>query len=294
MLGKRLSDATSWVIAACLSISLLSVSIYINSAPTLSISCVKCEEAHSQYGVCTLMEEYCLWGVIVKQEWVLLASYLILFLLATYAIILAVERVFTFNAVRRKTSEFQQRMGDAWFWGQQSVAARLALEYPESPLAFVVNASLEERNNEGESRPVMRLRQQAIVAKTIEFKRGLWQLSAIGYALGFLALLLFCASVINAGQMIRYDVSFFSRYISRVFSDSLYLIVYCVLAEFVVLIAHKFLTARVEQFQLEMDRLSLAFVERLTIRSPSIVSVRSYETAIISDKRTAGLETSAL
>jgi hypothetical protein len=136
----------------------------------------------------------------------------------------------------------------------------------------------------------MRLRQQAIVAETIELKRRLWHLSAIGSSFELSVILLLCIDLINAERMISYNMTFFGSLIARELIDSLYLIVFCLVMGFVVLVANKFFTAKVEQFQLEMDRLSLAFIERLTSRSSAVVApMESYRTGFIPAKKTAEL-----
>jgi hypothetical protein len=99
------------------------------------------------------------------------------------------------------------------------------------------------------------------VARTVELKQGLWHLSAIGWSMALLALLALCVGAINSGRMIRYAEGSSAAYILLALTDSISVVVYCLLAGFVILFAHRFFTARVEHFQLEMDRLSLAFIE---------------------------------
>ena len=140
-------------------------------------------------------------------------------------------------------------------------AASLARDYPDSPLAFVVNSAFDGQFDADQPKPSMRSRHQAIVARTIELKRGLWQLSAIGWLLALLALLAFCVGAINAGRMMRYAEAAYTHYVAVTLTESLSIMVYSLLAGMVVLVAHRFFAARIEQFQLEMDRLSLAFIE---------------------------------
>jgi biopolymer transport protein ExbB/TolQ len=220
----------------------------------------------------------------------MLAAYLILLMFSAYALFLIVERLLAFRTAIHQTRQFQLKAGTAFFLGQFTAAAHLARDYPESPLAFVINAALNECGDADESRPAMRLRQQAIVARTIELKRNLWRLSAIGSSLEFLVVLLLCIDGINAVQMIRYDTTFFAQYLAREFADSLYLILFGLLVGFVVLVAHRYFTTRVEQYQLEMDRLSLAFIERLTFQPLAAVApIHSYATGMISGKQTTQL-----
>jgi hypothetical protein len=124
----------------------------------------------------------------------------------------------------------------------------------------------------------MRSLHLAIVAQTIELKRGLWRLSAIGWLLVLLAVLALCAGLINLDRMMRYAEAAYSPYLSGALIESLSVIVYCVLAGFIVLVAHRFFVAKVEHFQLEMDRLSLAFIEGVTSPTESLADY-SYQSA---------------
>jgi biopolymer transport protein TolQ len=288
MPGNRVSALAALVIATAILISVVTTIVCINSAPIIS-----CDETYGCFG--PIREDPSLWSVIQRQEWYMLAAYLIFLMFSAYALALIVERFLAFSKARRQTRQFQSKAGEAFFRGQFATAAHFARAYPASPLAFVINAALNECGDADERRPVMRLRQQAIVAKTIELKRGLWHLSAIGNSLELLVVLLLCVDGINAERMIRYDTTLFAYYFAREFTDSLHLIVFCLLIGFVVLVAHKFFTARIEQFQLEMDRLSLAFIERLSSQPCPVATaidspIDSYKTGIIAKSQTAELQ----
>lgn len=235
-------------------------------------------------------EDSSLWIGIQRQEWHMLAAYFIVLVLGAYAIVLIIERLLLFNKASRQTRQFQSKTGEAFFRGQFTSIAHVAREYPASPLAFVINAALNEGGDADERRPVMRLRQQAIVAKTTELKRCLWHLSAIGSALELLVVLLLCLDVINVERMIWYDKPYLAQFLASQFVYSLNFIVFSFVVGYVVLVANKFLTAKVEQFQLEMDRLSLAFIERITSRSTVFVTpLNSYSTGIVAAKKTGEL-----
>lgn len=270
MVGKRISDVAAWIIATAVSVSVAAFGIYINSVPIISVSCVKCETPYGGSCVCAATEDFYLWGVIQKNNWALSAIYLTFVLAGIYAVALIVERFLVFYNAGRQTREFQSNAGEAMFQGERKRAVCLAGDYPDSPLAFVINATFANQADAGQPKPLMRFRHQAIVAQTIELKRWLWHLSAIGWFLALLALLAFCINAINVGRMSRYAESCSGPYVIGALTQSLSLIVYCVLAGFVVLVAHRFLTARVDHFQLEMDRLSLAFIEGLTSTTESL------------------------
>jgi len=220
----------------------------------------------------------------------MLFGYLILLMFSAYELFFIIEHLLAFNKASRQTRQFQSKAGEAFLLGQYTTVAHFAREYPASPLAFVINAALNERGDPGEQRPVMRLRQQAIVAKTIEMKRALGHLSAVGSAFGLLVVLLVCIHAINIEPMTRGNATFFTQYVADAFTDALFLMVFCLLNGFVVLVAHKFFSGRVEQFQLEMDRLSLALIERLTSQpSAQVPTIHSYKTDMISAKKTREL-----
>lgn len=263
MLVKRVSDVSAWIIAAAVSVSMAAFGIYINSAPIISVSCVKCDDSYSGSCFCRATEDFSLWGVIQKYHWEMSAIYLTLVLAGLYGVALTVERFLVFYYADRQSREFQSKTGEAMFHGQFTRAVRMARDYPDSPLAFVVNMAFGEEDEAGHPRPSMRLRHQAIVAKTTELKRGLWHLSAIGWLLALLALLSLCVGAIKAERMMRYVESYDGRYLIAALADSLSVIVYCALAGFVILVAYKFFAAKIERFQLEMDRLSLAIISAI-------------------------------
>jgi hypothetical protein len=270
MAAKRVSDVSAWIIGAAVSISVAAFGIYINSAPIISVSCIKCEASHG--GSCvrtTATEDINLWGMIQKHHWELSGIYLTLFLAGVYAVVLIVQRFLVLYYAGKQSREFEAKAGEAMFRGELARAVRLAGDYPVSPLAFVINAAFAKYEFAGTRRLSMRSRHQAIVSKTIELRRGLWHLSAIGWLLALLALLAFCGGAINVGRMMRYTEAFYGPYIAAALTDSLAVMVYCVLAGFVILVAHRFFAARVEHFQLEMDRLSLAFIEGATSATES-------------------------
>jgi len=219
----------------------------------------------------------------------MLTVYLITLMLTAYALRLIIKFLLAFSRASRQTRQFQSKVGEAFFQGEYITAAHLAREYPASPLAFVINAALNECGDADECRPVMRLRQQAIVAKTTELKRHLWQLSVIGSSLELLVILLLCLDVINVERMIWYDMPFLAQFLARQFVNSLHFIIFSFGIGVVVLVANKFFTAKVDQFQLEMDRLSLAFIERITFRPATVRYHDSYRTGIVAAKKTAEL-----
>jgi len=269
MVGQRVSSVAAWIIATAVSVSVAAFGIYINSAPIISVSCV-CKVSDGGSCICLGTEDFSVWGSIHKHHWELSAIYLTLLLAGLCAVGLIVERFLVFYNGSRQSREFQSKAGEALFRGQFTRAVCLARDYPDSPLAFVIHAAFDKQEEAGHPRPSMRLRHQAIVARTIELKRGLWHLSAIGWLLSLLALLALCVGAINAGRMMRYAEAFYAPYMIGVLTESLSVMVYCVLVGFVILVAHRFFTARVEHFQLEMDRLSLAFIEGVTSTTESL------------------------
>lgn len=198
---KRVSDVSAWIIAAAVSVSVAAFGIYINSAPIISVWCVKCGESYGGSCFCAATEDINLWGMIQKHHWELPAIYLILFLAGLYAAALTVERFLVFSYAGRQSREFQSKAGEAMFRGQFTRAVCIAGDYPESPLAFIINATFAKQEDAGKPRPSMRARHQAIVSKTIELSRGLWHLSAMGWLLALLALLAFCVGAINVGRI---------------------------------------------------------------------------------------------
>lgn len=90
--------------------------------------------------------------------------------------------------------------------------------------------------------------------------------------------------------MMRHSETFYAPYMTRTFTESLSVMVYCVLAGFFILVGHRFFTARVEDFQLEMDRLSLAFIEGVTSTTESLAdgSGRCPESVRYADSRITG------
>ena len=271
MAGQRFSSLAAWIIAAAVSTSVAAFGIYINSAPIITVSCDNCEIHSGNSCVCmTATEDINVWGMIQKHNWTLLAIYLTLFLAGLCAVALIVERfLFLYNA-GRQSRQFQSKAGEALLRGQVRRAICLAGDYADSPLACVINASFVKQEDPSELRPSMRYRHLEIVARTIGLKQGLWHLSAIGWSMALLALLALCVGAINSGRMISYAEGSNAAYILLALTDSISVAVYCLLAGVVILVAHTFFTARVERFRLEMDRLSLAFIEGVTSATKSL------------------------
>jgi hypothetical protein len=262
MRKKVLSEVAALIIAAGLLTSISALGIYINTGPTISIQCSTCDIHGSESCACTATEDINLWGMVEKWNWELVALSVALLIAGLYCVGFIVARGLFFFQATRQSCEFKEKALEALHVGQYSRAVRLASEYPLSPLAYVISSTYGEQCGFDAGSPSMSSRQEAIVAQTLQLKRGLWLLRAVGLAIAILALLTVCINAINVSHWIR--EGFYRPWFFRAAADSLSLLVFCVLGAPVVLFAEKWFSARVEEFQLEMDRLSLAFVERVT------------------------------
>ena len=283
MLRARVPDVAAWIIGASVAVSVAAFGIYINSAPIVSID--YCGRFGCGTSVAVATEDFSVWGVVLKHNSALMVIYCILMVSALYGVVLVVERFLCFCKAGRQSREFQSKAGEALFRCQVARAISLARDYPYSPLAFVINAAFCNGADTG-SRPSMSARHQAIVAQTIDLKRGLWHLSTIGWLLAMLALLSVCVGAINVSQMMRYAEVIETVYLIGAFSDSLSVVVYCVLSGFVILFAHRSFTAKAEHLQIEMERLSLSFIERVAdITHPTADDYSRWQVSVYDNSR---------
>jgi hypothetical protein len=256
------------VIASSVSISIAAICVYLNSAPTISVQCTRCESSCD--ALCTsATEDYGLWGMIQKQNLEVCVAFVVLCLIGLYAACLITERaLFYFNA-SRQNAEFKARAAEALYSGQYRRAIRLSRDYRMSPLATVINAVYKSRAESCLTSPANSSRHEAIVAQTAELNWGIWHLSAIGWSIGFIALLVICFSARNLSESSillgpQYEAAF-----RRLVMDSSVVIVLSALVAPVILAARKCFATRVETLQIEMERLSLSFMERVSLLSSS-------------------------
>ncbi|HJQ23544.1 MAG TPA: MotA/TolQ/ExbB proton channel family protein [Blastocatellia bacterium] len=266
---QRLVPTVARLLGVCAFISITMYSVYLNTAPRHTIIC-------PQY-TCPATEDFCLWGMLQRSSWMTLLAYLALYGLLAYASALVVERWLTYYYAERQTCEFLSRMADAIYGRRMNEARGIAAEFPKSPLAAVVNASLRHSQTfeacaTGGIMPSMEARQQAIVIKTEELRRGLWSLSAVGWTVPLVGFLTLVAGVLNALQGYMFAESCYSAYLIRELVNTLWATIFSVLVGVPLIWFHKAFAARSERLLTQMERLSLAIIGQLAASPKTMIA----------------------
>jgi hypothetical protein len=185
---------------------------------------------------------------------------------------LIAERALKLETASRQSRRFKAALNNLFACNRAVGTIRLAARFAESPVAAVIKASFDESGN---IRPVMWERQREIVRITEDLKRGLWALSASGWSMMVIGLLVFVVSLFQELQIIGYGNRASIQDIGSL-ASSLFLEASCIVASAPVIWSHKYFTSKLEPFELEMDRLSLAvLLEIIDESKPSIANAPS-------------------
>jgi biopolymer transport protein ExbB/TolQ len=185
---------------------------------------------------------------------------------------LIAERALKCETASSQSRRFKAALNNLFACNRAVGTIRLAARFAESPVAAVIKASFDESDN---IRPVMWERQREIVRITEDLKRGLWALSASGWSMMVIGLLVFVVSLFQELQIIGYGNRASIQDVGSL-ASSLFLEASCIVASAPVIWSHKYFTSKLESFELEMDRLSLAvLLEIIDESKPSIANAPS-------------------
>jgi biopolymer transport protein TolQ len=284
---QRIVPKLAAVLGICAFISITMYSVYLNAMPQYVIECTGCINCPPGENCrCLPTEDICLWGMVQKMSWITLLAYMALYILLCYAIAVVVERWLTYYYAERQTREFRLSIGDAIYGNRLDEARGMAAGYPKSPLAAVVNASLHPDQSVGawarrDTSPSMEARQQAMVIKTEELRRGLWKLSAVGWTIPLIGFFILVAGVINLLQGLKYTEGLYSPYLAGPLADALWATIFSILTGIPVIWFHKYFAAKLQMRLTEMDRLSLAIISQIANPPEAIMargSIKQYDT----------------
>ena len=250
------------VLTLCAFISITALTIYINHVPDVVIECLCNELVSVSNGCCNQTEDINLWGMVQKQNNISNWGYLIMFLLAMYALAVIIERTLKYWVADRQSREFKASLSDEFCSNHPEALLNLAACYPESPLAKVIAASLQ--NEAGEIKPSMPARQRTIVDVTEDLKRGLCGLSIVGRTIPLTCLFIFFAGLINTLYGMKSAEGTGISAMAGGLADALWPTIFCLLLAVPVIWSHKYFASRLESFTLEIDRLSLAIIGQVT------------------------------
>ena len=252
------------VLTVCAFISIAMFSVYINSVPTYTIECLSCSESSSMGDSCCQAKDFSLFCVYQKTNWMNVFGYGLLFVLSLYAFAIIFERGLKYSAASRESNKFKAAIADAFSDNRYDEAIRAATLYPESPVAAVLSASLQtDQGAFDRIKPSMHARQRAIVLRTEELHRGLWQLGALGWTVPLVGFFLFITSIINTFHGIYSSGGSSLSAVAIYLVEALWATVFSIFIAIAVIWAHKFFTSKVESFALEMDKLSLAIIGQI-------------------------------
>lgn len=210
-------------------------------------------------------EDYCGWSSCYgSPRWETIIPWGTMLVLLLCSSVLIVERGLKFTVATRQTRAFKREVSRALFCNQVEEVLSLASRYIRSPLATVLRGSLPACSLASQTlTPCMHARQRVIIVETIELKRGLWALAAIGWTgplLGTFILSLGIMNTLNAARAAE-GISVFA--IEGGIADSMWATIFGVLVAFPTVWASKYFSAKLEAFVLEMDRLSLAIIDQI-------------------------------
>lgn len=285
---QRIAPAVATVVGLCAFISITMYSVYLNAVPEFTVACTGCGSCLPGANCSCFQgsEDINLWGVVRKNSSIKALAYIALFVLLAYAIGIVVERWLTYYYAEQHTREFTAKMTAAIYGNRIDEAKNLAALFPQSPLAVVVQASLQQANPSGEgetSRPApsMEARLYAITVKTEELKRGLWNLSAVGSTVPLISFFIFIVSLIEALQGTRYAGGAYADSLADGLRDAIWPAIFSILVGVPVIWFRKYFAARLDTLLTQMDRLSLAFLSQIASPPKAVMAyaaVKQYDT----------------
>lgn len=279
-MSERIVPIVARVLGVCAFISITMYSVYLNAVPQYVIECTGCAGTD---GCCTATEDPNLYGMIEKINWVTLVAYLAMYALLCCAIGIVVERWLVYYYAERQTDGYATKMIAAIASHRIDEARNLAADYPKSPLAAVINASLHPTgicatDDEG---PSMEAWHHAMAVKTAELKRGLWELSAAGWTMPLLSGLILVVGIISTLQGMRAAEGTGIASLAGGIARALCATVFSLLFGIPSLWFHKYLNAKCNRLVMEMERRSLAMLS-LIARLPETIqaskALRPYDT----------------
>ena len=248
------------------------------SLPLLAVGLLICGvvflallETHSDTVRESVTEDYCCFCPPSRVQWEFVIPAVTLIVMAGYGLAFSLARGLKYAIARKQSREFSSKAADALYHHRTYEVVALVAQYPKSPIASLVRASL--RNHllapSSESQTIklsMNEWQCALVLKTTEIKQGLWALAAIGRTAPLVGVLYASIRISQAfwqWQSSDYGMAIYASDIAyAAWGVSLSLII-AVPAIWM----HKYFTAQAETFILEMDRLSLALLDQMVSAS---------------------------
>lgn len=261
---QRIVPTVARTLGVCAFISITMYSVHLSNVPDYTIECTAYLACPPNEPCVCHPADYTEMCCGYKINEVVLMAYIILFALLAYSTHLAVERWITFHAADRQSKTFKSQVAEALLDNRAGDVANIASLFPKSPLAAVVAAWQRGHATDGVGRggiaPSMEARQQAIVIKTAELNKGLWRLSAAGWTMALIGLLLLIFGTIQGLHAVRFAEGMFAPYIARSLADAMWAVVVAILAAIPIIWVQKCLSARAATFVLEMEKLSLSIV----------------------------------
>jgi len=187
------------------------------------------------------------------------ACWFALFTVSLAAIGIAVAEVLEIFIARRQTRRFQSQAAEALYYGRSQEVLRLASLYNKSPLASVVAATFPDPYGPAQ----MYARNEMIVAKTGNLSRAITWISALQSAIPFLGLLTSMLMVIKTFESAKYAECARISGIAGQMGEDMWPLVLSIIVAVPVRLLYRYLRSALATFQIEMDRLSLSFIERI-------------------------------
>jgi biopolymer transport protein TolQ len=277
-MSQRIVPFVAMLFGVCAFISITAYGLYLNTAPQFVIECTGCN-GHG----CDVTADIEVWGVMQKLSSVALVTYCAMYLHLACVIAIVVERWLTYYDAERQTEAYAAKMTAAIEAHRLNEARSLAADYPKSPLAAVVHVSLHPAGvctTEGEA-PSMDAWHHAVAVKTSELRRRLWELSAAGWTMPLLGILLLVFGFISTLQGMKAAEGTGICALAGGIAEALRATVFSLLFGIPALWSYKYLNAKCNRLALEMGRRSLALINQIA-RLPQAIqagkALRPYDT----------------
>lgn len=228
-------------------------------------------ETHSDTMQESATEDFCCVCPSSRVQWEFVLPAVALIVMAGYGLAFSLARGLKYAIARKQSREFSSKAADALYHHRTNEAVALSAQYPKSPIASLVRASLRNHllapSNESQTiKPSMHEWQRALVLKTTEIRQGLWALAAIGWTAPLVGVLYASIRISQAfwqWQVSDYGIAFCMGAIA----DAAWGVSFSIIISVPAVWMHKYFAAQAETFVLEMDRLSLALLDQIVSAS---------------------------
>jgi biopolymer transport protein ExbB/biopolymer transport protein TolQ len=195
--------------------------------------------------------------------------------MSIWSLAVIIDRAIYFNAARKESSEFAQKVADALREGKLDEVVKAAERNKKSHLAEVVTAGLQEFRSHGSDGAITedqiesskRALERAESIVHAKLKRGLGGLATIGSTAPFIGLFGTVVGILNAFHKIATQKSAGIGGIANGISETLVTAAFGIIIAIPAVMLFNYFTNKVEAFDKEMDNSSTELIGYLVSRT---------------------------